>query len=201
LSDATTHWRDVLATLESQRKAELKREEKIALQRQKLALKALVGDSRSQRLLRSFVSETVTVRARLEDLGSAITEAQQQLAEAERVEGQAQEAARQRALCELAERQLVQATIVEGAIRALTETIAAMEEISAAMAGIYPTNDAHFRRVDPLPVLALALQAGVGRHLGMPQRSRDPRFGRGLQDLIAERLRQWLPEAEQKDAA
>jgi hypothetical protein len=190
------HWRDTIAALEGQMAAEKERESKLAEKRRKIALRALVGDGASQKLLGAYGRETVDIRTKLEDLGSAIAEAEVNLAEAKRAEEQVQEAGRMRVLAELAERQVVRAQAVEAAIAGAVKAITGMEELAREMAAIRPTDDAHYRRCDAAPVLGLTVQKHLGSHVGLSERSRDPRFGKPLEMLMRERLAPFLPEHE-----
>jgi hypothetical protein len=194
-------WKATIRDLETKLATERERATKLCASKRCLSLKAHTGNGPASRQLQAWNRELLSCRAGIEDLEAAAEQARGELRSAEVAAEWAEEAERQRTLGELAERQLVQAGIVAAAIRALGETITELEKTASAMAAIKPRDDAHYRRVDVAPPLALALQAGIGRYVGMSARSRDPRYGRPLEVLLRERLGPFLLAVEPEQEA
>jgi hypothetical protein len=73
------------------------------------------------------------------------------------------------------------------------QAITAMEELAREMMAVRSADDGHYRRCDAAPLLGLYIQKHLGAHVGLSERSRDPRFGRPLEMLVRDRLAPFLP--------
>jgi hypothetical protein len=182
MNDAAS-WKATIADLEAKLATEGQRECKLLVKKKALALKAHVEGGQASKMLASYNKEVLESRAAIEDLEVAIAEAEVHLAEARRAGERAQEAERMRVLGELSEARIESAGKIDGAMRELGALLDHHDRLAREMLLMRPHDDGHRRRVLAEPRVLTAMQSAIGLHLGMAERSVDPRSGKTLREL------------------
>jgi hypothetical protein len=189
-------WRKTLDDLGSQKTEAQQRVDDLKEKKRPLTLKAHTGDKEARGKLDAINSDLMAASQDLEDLDEAVSQAEGNLAEAERVVNEALEAERLRALSDLAEQRVGVAEKIEEQLHELAATLSEYEDVGTEVSRFLgPEDDGIARKLDGSGRLGLTFGRVLGNLIEPEKISRnpvDPRRGQAFPDMERDALSRLL---------